>query len=523
MDAKKTPGVYIDELNAFPSAVEEAATAIPAFVGHTQFADNGGTSLSFKPWLISSMAEYCQYFGFGPNPRFSIAEKADPSLPTDFRVIGKGGKLTEYVLQQLAGRDGGRYMLYNAMRHFFMNGGGVCYIVSVGNYESDLATEHFSRGIDELLKEQEPTMLVIPEAVLLPQTQCITLQQGMLRHCGQQMKNRVAILDIWNGDKPRNDPGGDPIDLFRNSLGADSLDYGAAYYPWLNTVVVSDDELSYENVASADMLQVLLRNDLGLPKMAPESASPEERGNIQAIADLTKDWSKVEPALTSDDVRAYKAQLNKTLRTISPLFKTVMGLVKSKLNLMPPSAAMAGIYTVADSTQGVWCAPANVSPVGVVSPSVLLSDQNQEDLNVTAQGTSINAIRFFNGIGVLVWGARTLDGNSADWRYISVRRTMIMIEQSCQRALKGLEFKPNTVATWVLVRSMFDDLLTKLWMRGALVGARPNAAFTVSCGLGDTMTANDILEGCLRVVMKIALVHPNEFIEVTFQQQMQTS
>jgi phage tail sheath protein FI len=345
----------------------------------------------------------------------------------------------------------------------------------------------------------------------------------MLAHCGDKMRNRVAILDVWGGDKPRNDPGGDPVDTFRNSLGINFLNYAAAYYPWVNTTVVGENELSYENIASADVLQALLRSELGLPEAAPDGANLKVKEQIQAIADITKDWSTLDPKPTADAILANKAMLNKTLGTISPLFNTIMELVRGKLNLMPPSAAMAGIYTMVDNSRGVWKAPANVSLSGVVSPAVTISAVDQEDLNVTTQGKSINAIRSFIGEGVLVWGARTLDGNSLDWRYINVRRTMIMLEESCRLAAKALVFEPNVANTWITIKSMIQNFLTSIWKRGGLAGAVPEDAFSVHCGLGETMTPDDILEGILRVTVLVAMVRPAEFIEITFQQQMQKS
>ena len=45
----KTPGVYIIEESAFPSAAVQVATAVPAFIGYTEKADNLGKSLSNKP------------------------------------------------------------------------------------------------------------------------------------------------------------------------------------------------------------------------------------------------------------------------------------------------------------------------------------------------------------------------------------------------------------------------------------------------------------------------------------------
>lgn len=518
MSAMKTPGVYIVEKNAFPNSVVEVATAVPAFVGHTQIADNRNKPLSMKPWRISSMAEYHQYYGFGPDPRFTIKEKTDPSAIAAFRIGGK-----DYVLEQPPGKDGGGFLLYFALRHFFQNGGGPCYIVSVGDYSQDLDLDRFKAGIEELLKEQEPTMLVIPEAVRFSAADCVDLQQAMLAHCGNVMRNRVAILDVWGGDKPRNDPGGDPVAAFRNALGINFLDFASAYYPWLNTTVIGERDLTFENIANADLLQQLLRTDLGLPDTLPDDAPPKLRDTHAAIADISKDWKAADPAMTDASVDRNKVLLNKTLTSISPLYSTVLGEVKYQLNLLPPSAAMAGIYTMVDNTRGVWKAPANVSLSGVISPSVSISAVEQEDLNVTPQGKSINAIRSFIGEGVLVWGARTLDGNSLDWRYINVRRTMIMLEESCRLAAKALVFEPNTANTWASIRSMIQNFLTSIWKRGGLAGAVPEDAFSVHVGLGETMTPDDILEGILRVTVLVAMVRPAEFIEITFQQQMQKS
>jgi phage tail sheath protein FI len=159
----------------------------------------------------------------------------------------------------------------------------------------------------------------------------------------------------------------------------------------------------------------------------------------------------------------------------------------------------------------------------VVSPAVNITHDDQEDLNVTPMGKSINAIRTFIGEGTLVWGARTLDGNSLDWRYISVRRTLIMLEESIKLATKAYVFEDNVATTWVTISSMIGNFLTGIWKRGGLAGATPQDAFQVFVGLGETMTPEDILEGILRVTVLVAVTHPAEFIEITFQQQMQKS
>ncbi|KQV85600.1 phage tail sheath C-terminal domain-containing protein [Rhizobacter sp. Root1221] len=522
MGQMKTPGVYIVEKNAFPNSVVEVATAVPAFIGYTQIADNQGKSLRDKPWRISSLAEFHLYFGVGPTPSFEIKPQASPvTEPTSFKLGAQ-----EYLLSQPTGKDGGRFLLYYGMRQFFQNGGGPCYVVSVGDFEADaIDPTRLQEGIKMLIKEQEPTMLVIPDCMLLKQPDCISVQQAALAHCGT-MKSRVAVLDIWEGYKP-------PIEsvaAFRNDLGINYLDYAAAYYPWVNTTVVQDNELSYRNIRNRDKLQEILRTELDLPDTLPADATPKLAAQAKAVDDVMKDeaaWIAADTKSAEKDkpqnARMEMALLNKSLAALSPTFNTMMGELKNKLNLLPPSPAMAGIYTMVDNSRGVWKAPANVSLNGVVSPAVNLSAEDQEDLNVTTQGKSVNAIRSFIGEGVLVWGARTLDGNSLDWRYISVRRTMIMLEESCRLAAKAMVFEPNVANTWVTIKSMIQNFLTGIWKRGGLAGAVPDDAFSVHVGLGETMTSEDVLEGILRVTVLVAISRPAEFIEITFQQQMQKS
>jgi len=504
MAAMKTPGVYIVEKNAFPNSTVEVATAVPAFIGYTEKADNKGKSLSNQPWRITSMAEFMSYFGFGPEPQFSFAESSGASA-SGAPEISLAGK--KYTLEQVKGK----YRLYYSMLLFYQNGGGTCYVVSVGDYNEDIDPDKLKAGVDLLIKEQEPTMVVIPEAILLKEADCISVQQHMLDHCGNVMKNRVTILDVYNGYRYRQDPAGDPIANFRNALGTNFLNFGTAYYPWVNTTINQSKDLVFDNITPEGLalLQQLLAVELNIAGLPADKAA-----QFQQIIDgvLKKDADPVE-----------KVMLNKSLIALSPLYNLILTEMASYLNMLPPSAAMAGVYTKVDNTRGVWKAPANVSLNSVISPTVNITHGDQEDLNVTPQGKSINAIRSFVGEGTLVWGARTLDGNSLDWRYVNVRRTMIMLEESIKLATKALVFEPNVALTWASVKSQITNFLTGIWKRGGLAGTSPGDAFGVFVGLGETMTPEDILEGILRVTVLVALVRPAEFIEITFQQQMQKS
>ncbi len=114
----KTPGVYIVEKSAFPNSVVQVPTAVPVFIGHTARAENGGKTLLNKPWKITSMAEYINFFGGSPKPEFSIASAKDAPATTKFSIDNY--KITQSNI---------KYNLYYNMLLFYQNGGGPCYII----------------------------------------------------------------------------------------------------------------------------------------------------------------------------------------------------------------------------------------------------------------------------------------------------------------------------------------------------------------------------------------------------------
>lgn len=619
----KTPGVYIEEKNAFPNSAVPVATAVPAFIGYTEKAIRDKKDIENVPTRISSFGEYLMYFGEGPKITYTIAP--DENKNNIYKLTVKAET---------------QFLMFNCLKSFFANGGSDCYIVSVGDYSSTKAKSDFSGekvnnagekillGITALKRYPEPTMLVIPDAVLLEQADCFSLQQDMLIHCGQDMRSRVAILDVFNGFKKR-EPGAsdDVVDVFRDGVGNNFLDFGAAYYPWVHTTITGAEAVDFTNIDAAsetafidilnkDVDQTVADGSLNVDRATEiksqfanipaarthasqhdfydavdklfkkleraEAAKAEvealedgvapsqilEKIQAAGLADFTTAFTfptrSVSATPTGGDAREEKSfstptlvittdtkanaitgltaaitarseaeeilkdkigvkTLHQTLLAIVPLYKSILTSLREKLNLLPPSAAMAGIYSMVDNTVGVFQSPANISIGSVVAPSVNLTNGEQEDLNIPLNGKAVNAIRTFPGKGVLVWGARTLDGNSQDWRYISVRRTMIFIEQSIKIAAEAYVFEPNTALTWTNLKALVTNFLTNVWQQGALAGATVEDAFSVDIGLGVTMTPVDILDGNMKMTVKVAATRPAEFIVITFQQQMQKS
>ena len=557
-----TPGVYIDEKSAFPNSAVPVPTAVPVFIGYTEKAIMGKKSLLKVPTKISSYGEFLEFFGGPPKVKYTI--EADAAV---------GYKLTADKSTQ--------FILHSCMKLFFSNGGSDCYIVSVGKYTdapTGVVGADLTSGIEPLLKEPEPTMVVIPEAILLveestakgpdpndntKQIDIVTrdaqgafdLQVAMLAHCGLDMRNRVAILDVPLGNLDLRE---DVVKNFRVGIGQNFLQWGGAYYPFLETTIVAAEELDFSNIvnitgdditADAPDFADKLDDKQKLIAAANKAAFDTDTTAIEVSSLATLLYKNLREELSESlisgkraveiheqivkldtfktgipDAKADEAtQLHQTLLAVSPTYKELMKNLRSSMNLLPPSPAMAGIYSMVDNTVGVHQSPANISVGSVIKPAVDLTAKDQEDLNLPLNGNAINAIRTFPGKGVLVWGARTLDGNSQDWRYISVRRTVIFIEQSIKFAAEAYVFEPNVSSTWSNIRALISNFLTNVWKSGALAGATPDDAFSVDVGLGTTMTPIDILDGIMRISVRIAVTRPAEFIVITFQQKMQTS
>lgn len=515
-----TPGVYIEEKSSFGTSVVPVQTAVPAFVGYTEKALRGTKSLTNVPTKISNFGEFVELFGAAPKTLFTIssanAPKTPPKAEGDNAAAAKANKISssEYALEMDLST---RYLMYDALRLYFVNGGSDCYVVSVGSYADKISSKDMNDvavggGIAALEKFTEPTLLVIPEATLLPEADCFSLQSTMLQHCGLKMKNRFAILDVYNGSQERTFDDSDVVNKFREGVGANFLSWGAAYYPSLNTTIVNSSEIDFTRIKNAKGLIDVLNAEVDENQASGAISQARAQGIKTEIA-------KISTTKEPDLIKSLQA----TLTVISPKLNAILSDMSEELNVLPPSAAIAGLYCMVDNSVNVAKSPANLSLGSVISPAVNINNENQEELNLPLNGKAVNAIRSFPGKGTLVWGARTLEGNSKDYRYVSVRRTMTFIEQSIKFAAEAYVFSPNNATTWSSLRATVYNFLNNQWSSGILVGSTPQDAFDIEIGLGSTMTSTDILDGILKMTVKVAIVRPAEFIVITFEQQQQKS
>lgn len=514
--------------DAFPDAAAPVATAVPAFIGYTPRADRDGVSYVGKPVKVGSFEEFAAYFLLPEAPAsaqtqappvrqyrpqyYLVPQASEPKVGASLWI----GDTRYAVLPDPATI----HHLYNSVRLFYQNGGGEAWIVSVGGYgppsgkpiaapdapviNPNVVLADLLRGLDALKNEQEPTLYLCPDAILLSAQDNATLMQAMLTRA-QTLRTAVCLFDVINGDRPTAGGYLQDIAAFRNATGDAGLDFGVCYYPFIGTSLMND-ELDYSNLFGGD-----------LEPLAALIAPPTPQPSAEAVR-----FEQLREFIRSG--QAVESTVDATLRTISPIYAEIIRQVRNVAGLLPPSGAMAGVYATNDADNGVWHAPANVGIVGADSLPIQLTDSQQAPLNVDAvTGKSINAIRFFggaDGLGILVWGARTLDGNSDDWRFVPTRRAAIFIEQTMRRIAHAHAFSPNDANTWSTVQAAIVAFLADVWKQGGLQGAAPAEAFQVTVGLGVTMTPDDLLDGVMRVAALVALTHPAEFIAITFEQEM---
>ena len=544
----KTPGVYVQEISVLPPAVAAVPTAVPAFVGYTEY-DAGD-----EPIKIANQLEYEAVFGRGPRPSVGpLTVDADQAF--------------------VSGTATSTYYLYDAIRLFYANGGGECYVVSIGTYADAVARDDFNAAgaaLDRIALLDEPTLLLFPDAATLPAADLGGIQVTALNQCAA-LQDRFTICDCR-----ADDPLGS---AFRSQIGMSNIKYGAAYTPWLRarmyrgidygvlrgvqiTLADGSTQTGFAPSGNDEVDALLARYDLVADvedAYAPFLLSGDDT-DLTAALDALQAATDADPAGTPAPVAAARGgldtavgaygsipagdpeqraaalvmrgaytefrtavenayRLEDNLQNLLPLYRNLVGGLNDLPRAIPPSGAVAGIYARVDGQRGVWKAPANESINKVLEPARRFTRSELERLNVdTTAGKSINAIRAFTGKGTLVFGARTLAGNDNENRYVNVRRLLIFLEESVRKACEDFVFEPNDANTWLRVRGMIENFLNLQWRAGALQGAKAEEAFRVAIGLGQTMTPDDVYNGRMIVEISLAPVRPAEFIVLRFSQ-----
>ncbi len=512
-----SPGVYVEEVDRGPKPIEGVGTAMAVFIGFTEKAqiteringENMTRDLFNKPQLVTNWSQYAERFG---------------------------------------GFVDGAY-LPQAVYGYFLNGGSRCYVLSVRTIPRAQAGLLNSEGVAQLVVQAKQAgydgarLRVKIETATPPAadgngTFNITVERE--RKSGgfktEEVVRGAALTEVVAEDGSKkvavayvNNKRPELIELLVADVAAplakvqprDQQQSLSIDTKQLTPATVSDfqgavlERTGIESLEAIDDITMVVVPDLvsTLPGQSLDLntvkavqigiiAHCERLGDRVAILDTPPNLNPQQAKQWRMDVTgfdsSYAAMYYPWIEVSDP--------VTNQPAYIPSSGHIAGIWARNDNTRGVHKAPANEVVRGATGLAYNTTKGEQDTLNPIG----VNCTRAFPGMGIRVWGARTLSSNPS-WRYINVRRLFNFVEKSIERGTQWVVFEPNEPRLWAKVRRDVNAFLSNVWRDGALFGLNPSDAFYVKCDEELNPPASRDL-GRLVIEIGLAPVKPAEFV-----------
>ncbi|ACK70166.1 tail sheath protein [Gloeothece citriformis PCC 7424] len=551
------PGVYVEEVDRGSRPIEGVSLSVAGFIGFTE--DVRGDAELFKPIMITNWSQYLEYFGKEGSDGF-----------TDFNA----------------------YLPF-AVQGWFLNGGGRCWVISIGTKlpgtpapsEEEIATKLKSSGgkpsislnlklpeadgdTPALPASTERITVVIEDSTPKPLPEDAPEDAEPPLNTGEYFKLKVRqgnrVLEEYEHLSMNPEVATAEGDYVVTMLEASEYitvadisssgqflsrrpsngNYEVAPPPY----IAPPERLNRDITGSRDErqgMQGLLEIDEVAMFAFPDLMKAYETGliNLEQVHGVMEmmlslcensfpgppyrmavlDAPPVKPSKSFDPVLPERQKPQDVAQWLSafnrrsmfgalyyPWIKVANPRNQGLPIYVPPCGHMMGIWCRTDQNRGVFKAPANDTPRGVLGLAYETNMREQELLNPIG----INCIRNFANYnrGYLVWGARTLvDPTNIQWRYISVRRLMSYIEKSIEIGTQWVVFEPNDSDLWGRVSRVVSNFLERLWREGALFGASPAEAFFVKCD-ASINTNETIMMGRLYIEIGVSPVRPAEFV-----------
>ncbi len=528
------PGVYIEEVSRGSRPIDGVSTNVGGFVGFTEDIRNGA-ELS-KPMLITSWTQYLQYFA---RPRSDGYTDFNAYLP--FAVYG-----------------------------FFLNGGGRCWVTSIGTQLPGApppTTAGVGLQIQSRTNRPSLSFSIRPERATEGQLTIVITESGPRSIDGSENPasgEEFFAIEVQRGggevlerfDNLTMDPQVQPeagsyvLTALQSSEYVEVVDTSAVGRPLARRPVngqyqltapppasspdqfsqdlegIQDERTGVRGIFEIDDVNILACPDI----MRAYEAGVMDLDQVHSIMELM--ISMCEGALSGEtpnppnrmvvldtppdqakpqQVAQWLASFNRRSMFAALYYPWIQ--VPNPRNgnrpiLVPPCGHVMGVWSRTDETRGVYKAPANEVPRGVLGLAYETNFREQELLNPLG----INCLRSFPNRGIRIWGARTLvEPEITEWRYISVRRLISYIEKSIELGTQWVVFEPNDEDLWMRVKRTINNFLERLWREGALFGNTPQEAFFVKCD-AELNTPETMLLGRLYVEVGVSPVRPAEFV-----------
>jgi phage tail sheath protein FI len=509
-----SPGVFVEEVEAGSRPIEGVGTAVAAFVG---LAKSGPIN---EPTLVSNWSQFTQTFG--------------DFMPGSFLALSVYG--------------------------YFMNGGGNCYVVRIGGDGASAPDGAIGNG------HRKPAQLKGGKPALAA-GRSVNLGGYVIKATGDQPAAPSVIIEIADagGENP-------PEESFRLIVKTDGkvaeefdrLTTARGKQNVITAVNAQSKLIQIEEVTPGGTLVKPEKGEVTIPAEPPEPSDPVvpelstddyvgdvsqrtgfagleaiEEITMLAVPDLmaayqqgTIDMKTVKavqlgmiahcelmgdrvaiidppPALNAQQIKDWRmneAGYDSKYAALYWPWPKVMDPSSGQAVFVPPSGQIAGVWGRNDDTRGVHKAPANEVVRGALSLQTQITRKEHDLLNPIG----INCLRVMPGMGLRVWGARTLSSDPA-WRYLNVRRLFNYLEESILNGTQWVVFEPNDDALWARIRRTISAFLVNEWRKGALFGLTPDEAFYVKCDR-ETNPAEGIDAGQVVCEIGVAPVKPAEFV-----------
>ncbi|MBE9181988.1 phage tail sheath family protein [Oculatella sp. LEGE 06141] len=530
------PGVYIEEVDRGSRPIEGVSTAVAGFVGFTEEVRGGAEP--FKPMLVTNWTQYLSYFARPDSDGFTDFNAYLPFSVYGYFMNGGGRCWVTSIGTQLPGATppstqqaatlqipgrGNRPSLNATLRPEQAGAGTIRLVVTDGSPRAlpegseaeppadtgDYFTLQIRRG-EELLEQYEnltmdpdtPSNLGTYAVPAIRSSLYITLEDVAQQRRPATRRPVNGIYDLSPPILPSR------LDEFSRDLEGVRDDRtgvrGLLEMDEITMLACPDLMRAYEaQLMSLDQVHGIMDLMVSACEGAADGDIPNPP-NRMVVFDPPSD--RVKP----QEVVEWLGQFNRRSMFAAlyyPWIK-VRNPRDGKAIAVPPCGHVMGVWARTDETRGVYKAPANEVPRGVLGLTYDTNFREQELLNPLG----INCIRNFPNRGIRIWGARTLvEPDKTEWRYISVRRLMSYIAKSIELGTQWAVFEPNDEDLWARVRRTVSNFLERIWREGALFGETPAQAFYVKCD-AELNPPETMILGRLYIEVGVCPVRPAEFV-----------
>lgn len=513
------PGVYVEELPSGQRSIVGVATSVTAFVGRTRrgSVDDLIVCHSFADferqcgglWAPSELGHaVAQFFGAGGS--HAIISRVATGATTAALAIDATDGGADFALA--AANPG---LWGSALRVTVSHG-------TTGELDATPDDDTFHLTILEVDPVRDAAAIAMPNgtaeeiarrnaalaaAVIVTESfVSVNVDPSAPRWIGRILEQQSNLVRLVAASADR------PIEVTREPFGAAANDGAPS---------VADQTTAVQRLDEADVLNLVCipppttTTDVGLAVWSEALALCQRRRAI-LLVDPPAGWTTA--AAAASLAGGYDALRSPNAAYYWPRVEMSDALQQGRTRPFVPCGVVAGTIARIDASRGVWKAPAGIEAVLPGVRRVALDVTDADSGTVNERG--VNALRQMPPTGAVVWGARTARGADtlvSEWKYLSVRRLALYIEESLFRGTQWAVFEPNDAPLWGQMRAAVGAFMQDLFRKGAFAGAKASDAYYVQCD-ASTTTEGDRERGIVNVVIGFAPLRPSEFVVLQFKQ-----